>query len=81
VPAPPERSGVPVRRLAVLCAVSLLAAGVLASAAPQARAGAAPVRVAFLQGEQVVYIDRPGSTIRAAVSALLARSDTGRAGA
>jgi spore germination protein GerM len=30
------------------------------------------MKVALLQGEQVVYVDRPGSTVRDAVSALLA---------
>jgi peptidoglycan hydrolase-like protein with peptidoglycan-binding domain len=33
---------------------------------------AAPVKVAFLQGEQVVYVDRPGSSLKQAVTALLA---------
>jgi hypothetical protein len=33
---------------------------------------AAPVKVAFLQGEQVVYVDRPGSTLQQALTALLA---------
>jgi hypothetical protein len=32
----------------------------------------ATVKVAFLQGEQVVTVDRPGSTVRQAVNALLA---------
>lgn len=34
--------------------------------------GAAPVKVAFLQGEQVVYVDRPGSSLQQAMTALLA---------
>jgi lipoprotein-anchoring transpeptidase ErfK/SrfK len=53
-------------------AISLLAAGVVASTLAQASAPATTVKVALLQGEQVVYVDRPGSTVRAAVSALLA---------
>jgi peptidoglycan hydrolase-like protein with peptidoglycan-binding domain len=58
--------------LAALSGLSLLLAGVPAAAAPQSPAAATTVKVAFLQGEQIVYVDRPGSTVRAAVSALLA---------
>jgi ABC-type amino acid transport substrate-binding protein len=40
----------------------LAAAGLLTSAAPAAPAAATTVKVALLQGEQIVYVDRPGST-------------------
>ena len=42
------------------------------SATTGASAPAATVKVAFLQGEQVVYVTRNGSTLRQAVTALLA---------
>ena len=54
-----------------LCVAAALCAAVVlppAAAAPRA----ATVKVAFLQGEQVVYVDRPGSTVAAAVRGLLA---------
>ena len=51
-------------RVAVLASCAFAAA---ASASP----AAATVEVAFLQGEQLVYVDRPGSTPEDAVAALL----------
>ena len=42
------------------------------SAAPAQRAQAVTVQVAFLQGEQVVYLERPGTTLAVALKALLA---------
>jgi len=48
------------------------------SAAAGPRAGRT-VKVAFLQGEQIVYVDRPGSTLSSAVRALLAGPTTGEA--
>jgi L,D-transpeptidase catalytic domain/Sporulation and spore germination/Putative peptidoglycan binding domain len=48
----------------------LLATALLSSAS--ASSGAASVKVAFLQGEQVVYIDRSGSSLKQAMTALLA---------
>ena len=54
-----------------LCVAAALCAAVVlppAAAAPRA----ATVKVALLQGEQVVYVDRPGSTVAAAVRGLLA---------
>ena len=44
----------------------------LAGAPGGAASPSATVKVAFLQGEQVVYVNRTGSTIRQAVTALLA---------
>jgi hypothetical protein len=49
-----------------------LVAAVLAFAPDSAGSTSATVKVAFLQGEQVVYVNRTGSTVRQAVSALLA---------
>ena len=53
---------------AALCTCFVLAAAAGAPASPRS----ATVKVAFLQGEQIVYVSRPGSTIGKAVSALLA---------
>jgi lipoprotein-anchoring transpeptidase ErfK/SrfK len=53
--------------LAVALVVVITAAG-SAAAAPRAQT----VEVALLQGEQLVYVDRPGSTLTSAISALLA---------
>ena len=44
----------------------------LALAPGGAGSPSATVKVAFLQGEQVVYVNRNGSTLRQAVAALLA---------
>jgi L,D-transpeptidase-like protein/putative peptidoglycan binding protein/sporulation and spore germination protein len=49
----------------------LLLATVLTSSATASH-GAAPLKVAFLQGEQVVYVDRAGSSLAQAMTALLA---------
>ena len=49
-----------------------LATGALVLAPGGAGASSATVKVAFLQGEQVVYANRNGSTLRQAVAALLA---------
>jgi spore germination protein GerM len=54
-------------RLLLLCAAAALIAAATGASAP-----AATVKVAFLQGEQVVYVTRNGSTLRQAVVALLA---------
>ena len=56
-----------------LLTLALAAACVLAGlwVTPAATAGAPVVRVYFLQGEQLVAVDRPGSTIREAVTALI----------
>jgi spore germination protein GerM len=51
-------------------ALLLLATALSSSATASPRA--APVKVAFLQGEQVVYVDRPGSTLQQAMTALVA---------
>jgi lipoprotein-anchoring transpeptidase ErfK/SrfK len=65
---------VPARRYvaAALCASVVLLPAASAPAAPRA----ATVKIAFLQGEQVVYVDRPGSTVAAAVRGLLAGPTT-----
>jgi germination protein M len=55
-----------------LCTAVVLPSAAAAPAAPQA----ATVRLAFLQGEQVVYVERPGSTVAAALRALLAGPTT-----
>ena len=56
-----------------LLTLALAAACVLAGlwVTPAATAGAPVVQVYFLQGEQLVAVDRPGSTIREAVTALI----------
>ena len=56
---------------AAFAIASLVAATGLASAAPGSSRAPA-VKVAFLQGEQLVYVDRPGTGVKAAVTALLA---------
>jgi peptidoglycan hydrolase-like protein with peptidoglycan-binding domain len=56
------------RFAAALCAAAILPSAAAAPASP--RAGT--VKIAFLQGEQVVYVHRPGSTVTAAVRGLLA---------
>ena len=61
-------------RLARLLPVCALAA--LIVTATGASLPAATVKVAFLQGEQVVYVTRNGSTLRQAVNALLAGPTT-----
>jgi Sporulation and spore germination len=68
----------------VLKARSVLALFLLASAlssSATASPGAAPVKVAFLQGEQVVYVDRPGSTLQQAMTAALVAGPTKSEGA
>ena len=52
--------------------LALLAVAAALSAPGGAPHAAAPVKVAFLQGEQVVYVDRPGSTLQQALTGLLA---------
>jgi len=59
-------------RSAILAAIALCVAALLSAAAPAAGSGAATTQVYFLQGEQLVPVSRPGSTPRAAVTALLA---------
>ena len=58
-----------VRRLALPAALAVFA---LVLVPGGAASPSATVKVAFLQGEQVVYVDRNGSTLRQAVAALLA---------
>jgi hypothetical protein len=57
-------------RVAVL--VLTIAAAAPAAAAPAGDRQTASVRVYFLQGEQLVAVTRTGSTVKAAVTALLA---------
>lgn len=59
-------SGRPPSVLALVLAVALT------SAAAGAPGAARTVKVALLQGEQIGYVDRPGSSLEAAVRALLA---------
>ena len=59
-------------RIALLCSTAALVAVTLVAVAPGASSQTATVKVAFLQGEQVVYVTRSGSTLRQAVAALLA---------
>ena len=61
------------RRLSVPTALAVVT---LALAQGGAGSPSATVKVAFLQGEQVVYVDRSGSTLRQAVAALLAGPTT-----
>ena len=64
-----------------VAAIVLAIAAAVPAAAPAGERQAASVRVYFLQGEQLVAVTRPGSTVRAAVAALLAgpsRAETGR---
>jgi hypothetical protein len=58
-----------VRTLVVSAVATVVAFVAAASAGARAESR---VRVAFLQGEQVVYVERAGSGVRAAVAALLA---------
>jgi hypothetical protein len=58
--------------LRVAALVLAIAAAAPAAAAPAGGSQAAPVRVYYLQGEQLVAVTRPGSTVKAAVTALLA---------
>jgi spore germination protein GerM len=69
------------RSLRVAALVLTIAAAAPAAAAPAGESQAASVRVYFLQGEQLVAATRPGSTVKAAVTALLAgptRAETGK---
>ncbi len=59
-------------RVAPLSILSILLALAFASAVPGSTGAARTVKVAFLQGEQVGYVERPGSTLDAALKALLA---------
>jgi lipoprotein-anchoring transpeptidase ErfK/SrfK len=66
-------------RLAALFFVGL--AALLPASAPAGEAKASAVQVYFLQGEQLIPVSRPGSTLRASVTALLAgptRGETAR---
>ncbi len=59
-------------RIAVRSVVLVCLVGVaLNSAAPGTAGAGRTVKVAFLRGEQIGYVDRPGSSIEAAVRALL----------
>jgi len=66
----------PKRRVLGCCAVAAATAFSVAAAGAGLRAQSSPaatsVEVGFLQGEQLVYVKRPGSTLEAAVRALLA---------
>ena len=55
-----------------LAAAALALASVLAVGAPAAKSAPASVSVYFLQGEQMIPVRRPGSTVGAAMTALLA---------
>jgi hypothetical protein len=69
------------RFLRVAALVLTIAAAAPAAAAPAGESQTASVRVYFLQGEQLVAVTRPGSTVKAAVTALLAgptRAETGK---
>ena len=57
------------RRLGVPIALATIALTLVSGGASSP---SATVKVAFLQGEQVVYVNRSGSTLRQAVTALLA---------
>ena len=59
------------RVAAVLVVIAAAASSSAAEAAKQ-QEGAATVKVAFLQGEQLVYLERRGANLRAALTALLA---------
>ena len=59
-------------RSAILAAIALCVAALLSAAAPAAGSGAARTQVYFLQGEQLVPVSRPGSTLRPALASLLA---------
>jgi spore germination protein GerM len=69
------------RFLRVAALILTIAAAAPAAAAPAGKSQAANVRVYLLQGEQLVAVTRPGSTVKAAVTALLAgptRAETGK---
>jgi hypothetical protein len=69
------------RSLRVAALVLAIAAAAPAAASPAGERQAASARVYFLQGEQLVAVTRPGSTVKAAVNALLAgptRAETGK---
>lgn len=70
-------AAIAVAAIAVVLSISL--AVVFASAATGSRGAAQTVKVAFLQGEQIGYVDRPGSSLEAAVRALLAGPTTAEA--
>ena len=59
-------------RSARVAALVLTVAALAPSAAPARESQAASVRVHFLQGEQLVAVTRPGSTVKTALNALLA---------
>jgi Sporulation and spore germination/L,D-transpeptidase catalytic domain/Putative peptidoglycan binding domain len=59
-------------RWVFVAAIAVCVAALVAAASPAAEPSAAGTQVYFLQGEQLVPVRRPGSTVRAAVSALLA---------
>ena len=59
-------------RAAILAAIAVCVAALGPAAAPAADSAPAATQVYFLQGEQLVPVSRPGSTLRAAVTALLA---------
>jgi lipoprotein-anchoring transpeptidase ErfK/SrfK len=59
-------------RLLPVCALAALIVTATGASSP----AATTVKVAFLQGEQVVYVTRNGSTLRQAVNALLAGPTT-----
>ncbi len=58
--------------LRALTGSAVLATAALVGASGGAGAPSPTVKVAFLQGEQLVYVERGGSTLRQAVTALLA---------
>jgi hypothetical protein len=60
------------RFLRVAALVLTIAAAAPAAAAPAGESQTASVRVYFLQGEQLVAVTRTGSTVKPAVTALLA---------
>jgi hypothetical protein len=59
-------------RSAILAAIAVCAPALLPAAGPAAENQPAGAKVYFLQGEQLVPVARPGSTLRAALTALLA---------
>jgi peptidoglycan hydrolase-like protein with peptidoglycan-binding domain len=56
----------------MLVVIAAAASSSAADAANKQEGDAATVKVAFLQGEQLVYPDRPGANLKAALTALLA---------
>ena len=72
VSSQPAGSGTPLRRVAqALLATALVVAVITGAGSAAATPRAQTVKVAFLQGEQVVYLDRPGSTLTSAFRALV----------